>query len=391
MTDRHVLKMVKLTTELIVKQGPGHNKRRADESSVHYLSRITHLQFPSRGIDSVDIIPACRHLTVIYLYDNALTKIENLNFAENLTHLYLQNNRLQKLENLDFCPKLQKLYLGGNQLRVLEGLDKCVNLTELYVENQHLPEGEKLVFEPRTIQALAKILQVLNVSGNNLDSLVELSVLVYLEELTASNNNLQNLRELVQLLSIWPKLKRLDTNRNPICLKARYRERLIVVSTTLGMPNNQIRSKIFIVILSFTCLEVLDGKPITENSRRFLVNWKASREAQQKRETTMPDMNDLSGDFQSSHINGGDSNGINDYHRNSLKPDNIPLVKKGLFPMALVENAQRKLTATTRNEKFSALFTSGTLPSSGTHHPPLSSNRLHTVTFVEPSTKSLLK
>jgi protein phosphatase 1 regulatory subunit 42 len=87
-----------------------------------------------------------------------LTKIENLNFAENLTHLYLQNNRIHKLENLDCCLKLQKLYLGGNHIQVLEGLDRCIHLTEIYVENQRLPEGEKLVFEPRTLQCLSGVL-----------------------------------------------------------------------------------------------------------------------------------------------------------------------------------------------------------------------------------------
>lgn len=87
-----------------------------------------------------------------------LTKIENFNFAENLTHLYLQNNRIQKLENLDCCAKLQKLYISNNQIQVLEGLDKCSNLTEIYAENQRLPEGEKLVFEPRTLQCLSNVL-----------------------------------------------------------------------------------------------------------------------------------------------------------------------------------------------------------------------------------------
>ena len=64
--------------------------------------------------------------------------------------------------------------------------------------------------------------------------MVELSCLEKLQELTASNNNLENLREFVQLLSIWSRLKRLDTSRNPMCSKARYRERLIVASTQLG-------------------------------------------------------------------------------------------------------------------------------------------------------------
>ena len=45
--------MVKLTADLIAKQTPGHNKRRADETVEHYLSRLTHLPFQNRGIDSI--------------------------------------------------------------------------------------------------------------------------------------------------------------------------------------------------------------------------------------------------------------------------------------------------------------------------------------------------
>lgn len=45
--------MVKLTGDLIAKQTPGHNKRRADESVEHYLSRLTHLPFQNRSIDSI--------------------------------------------------------------------------------------------------------------------------------------------------------------------------------------------------------------------------------------------------------------------------------------------------------------------------------------------------
>ncbi|CAF3507272.1 unnamed protein product [Rotaria socialis] len=345
--------MVKLTADLIAKQALGHNKRRADESVEHYLSRLTHLPFQNRGIDSIDPIPPCRQLTVIYLYDNTLSKLENFNFAENLTHLYLQNNRLQKLEHFDGCPKLQKLYLGGNQIQVIEGLDRCMNLKEIYIENQRLPEGEKLVFDPRTLQCLARVLENINVSGNNLDSLVELSCLEKLEELTASNNNLENLRELIQLLSVWPRLKRLDTSRNPMCTKARYRERLIVVSTAL---------------------EMLDGKQITDNSRQFLMSWKASREAQQIREKSKADLYEGSGDY----TNNGN------YRRSIVKAD-LGLVKKGQFPMALVENAHRKMTP--RTNKFSGFFASNSFhnPEPNTSHPnPI-------ITFQDPSTQTFFK
>lgn len=103
-------------------------------------------------------------MTVIYLYENFLTKIENLNFAENLTHLYLQNNRLNKLENLNCLTKLKKLYLAGNQIQLLEGLEQCRELTDVHIENQRLAEGEKLLFDPRTIESLA------NVLGNSIRS-----------------------------------------------------------------------------------------------------------------------------------------------------------------------------------------------------------------------------
>ena len=47
--------MVKLTADLIARQVPGHNKRRADETVEHYLSRLTHLPFQNRAIDSIVI------------------------------------------------------------------------------------------------------------------------------------------------------------------------------------------------------------------------------------------------------------------------------------------------------------------------------------------------
>ena len=46
-------------------------------------------------------------------------------------------------------------YLGGNCITVLEGLDKLENLQELHIENQRLPPGEKLLFDPRTIRSLS--------------------------------------------------------------------------------------------------------------------------------------------------------------------------------------------------------------------------------------------
>lgn len=46
-------------------------------------------------------------------------------------------------------------YLGSNAITVVEGLERLENLRELHIEKQTLPPGEKLLFEPRSLQALA--------------------------------------------------------------------------------------------------------------------------------------------------------------------------------------------------------------------------------------------
>jgi protein phosphatase 1 regulatory subunit 42 len=100
-------------------------------------------------------------------------------------------------------------------------------------------------------------IKVLNVSGNNLDSLSELGSLVNLEQLLASNNNLADMKEMSFLFKCWPRLWKLELNGNLLCLKNKYRERIIILA-----PN----------------LESLDGKEIQEMSRQFLQNWKNSKE-----------------------------------------------------------------------------------------------------------------
>ena len=46
-------------------------------------------------------------------------------------------------------------YLSDNGISVVEGLEECRQLTELHVAHQRLSEGEKLLFDPRTLQAIA--------------------------------------------------------------------------------------------------------------------------------------------------------------------------------------------------------------------------------------------
>nr|XP_044999816.1 protein phosphatase 1 regulatory subunit 42 isoform X3 [Jaculus jaculus] len=209
--------MVRLTLELITKNS--NLKLRKEETIAHCLKKITHINFSHKSIDSIDDLSPCKSLTVLYLYDNHISDITNLNYATNLTHLYLQNNCISCIDNLRSLKKLEKLYLGGNCIAVIEGLEGLEELRELHVESQKLPLGEKLLFDPRTLHSLA---------------------------------------DLEFLLNKLMKLSKMDLSGNPVCLKPKYRDRLILGSKSL---------------------EFLDGKEIKNMERQFLMNWKACKDA----------------------------------------------------------------------------------------------------------------
>jgi len=46
-------------------------------------------------------------------------------------------------------------YLGGNSIVVLESLEAMLQLQELHLENQQLSCGEKLLFDVRSLHAVA--------------------------------------------------------------------------------------------------------------------------------------------------------------------------------------------------------------------------------------------
>ncbi|KAM6971306.1 protein phosphatase 1 regulatory subunit 42 isoform 2-T2 [Tautogolabrus adspersus] len=249
--------MVRLTLDLIAKS-KNHFKKKRGLSFPEYLKALTHLHFSGKNIEDIGDISMCRNLTVLYLYDNQITHICNLDFASNLTHLYMQNNNITQIDNLFTLQKLSKLYLGGNRITVVEGLGKLCALEELHLENQRLAPGEKLSLDPRTLLSLAESLRVLNINNNNIDDIKGLTVLKELMHFSAADNKLHKMEELEEVFDRWHQLTRMDLSGNPVCKKAKYRDRLITVCTSL---------------------EVLDGREINELTRQFLINWKASKEA----------------------------------------------------------------------------------------------------------------
>lgn len=103
-------------------------------------------------------------------------------------------------------------------------------------------------------------LQVLNVSGNNLDSLEDLECLKFLTQFMANDNQLSDIKELGQVFEAWYHLWRLDLMGNPVCHKAKYRDRLILIARNLGellgIGCSVASEMLEDIILSYTCFPV---------------------------------------------------------------------------------------------------------------------------------------
>lgn len=276
--------MVKLTMELIAKgsmmggmggegrsfgslpspkgsgSGGGGNSQASNEQS--YLKKLTHLYLQDKNIEEISGLSTCKNLLVLYLYDNKLTTVPYLGFAKSLTHLYLQNNAIERMTNFRELKSLTKLYIGGNHIIVIEGIEACEKLKELHVEQQQLPPGEKIIFDPRSLRGIADSLEVLNASGDRLESLDELTPLLHLRHLMANDNFLESTNEVADVLSRFNILEKAELLGNPCVSKARYRERVVE-----------------------TCplLQSLDGKEITTTTRRFVTSL-ATRRRDAKKE-----------------------------------------------------------------------------------------------------------
>ena len=82
--------------------------------------------------------------------------------------------------------------------------------------------------------SLQSTLQVLNISGNAMDSIRDIENLRNLYQLNVSDNLLNDMKELAHVIGGMFKLWRLDVFGNPLCHKAKYRDRVIVMAKNLG-------------------------------------------------------------------------------------------------------------------------------------------------------------
>lgn len=172
---------------------------------------------------------SCTNVKVLYLYDNHIERIENLDFAGNLQYLQLQNNMISEVPPLSM-PLLTKLYLDDNRIRYLSGLEKCTNLEELHIANQSLPEHVPLQFDTSSLAAICRTLMTLEISGTGIEILIPFTVLRNLRKLFCANNRIIKIDEIKAMVALRH-LTEANFKGNPCCSSIRYRDHAISASS----------------------------------------------------------------------------------------------------------------------------------------------------------------
>lgn len=225
-------------------------ERRFDEPDKSLLARLLTVSCNELNITGIGDLSALHNLVKLYVRDNLVRNLINIETARRLTHLYIINNEITELDTVTKLSNLEKLYAGRNRIQVIEGLKNMENLVELHIENQKLFRGEKMHVEPESLSALQS-LQVLNISNNGIDRLDFCASLSSLCVLRCEDNTIEHLAHLTALKEC-PKLQKVYLSGNPIAKENRYR---------------------YHVILNVTKICTLDEKEIHKNEVNFIRNW----------------------------------------------------------------------------------------------------------------------
>ncbi|KAL0116700.1 hypothetical protein PUN28_009959 [Cardiocondyla obscurior] len=108
--------MVKITFELI---------RKRSEHNEGEISTLEEIALHQENIDKIQLIDRhCRHLKILLLQNNLISKIENLSMLKRLEYLNLALNNIEVIENLEGLENLKKLDLTINFIGNLQSVKK---------------------------------------------------------------------------------------------------------------------------------------------------------------------------------------------------------------------------------------------------------------------------
>ena len=89
--------------------------RRRAEHNEGMVGNLEEIALHQQEIEKIEALgQICRHLKIIYMQNNLVSKLQNLHRLKELEYLNMALNNVTKIENLQRCESLQKLDLTMN-------------------------------------------------------------------------------------------------------------------------------------------------------------------------------------------------------------------------------------------------------------------------------------
>ena len=107
--------------------------RKRAEHNDGILSTLEEISLHQENIERIENLEYyCRHIKILYLQDNIIEKLENLDKLKELEYLNLAVNSITKIENLEKCESLNKLDLTMNFVDIENLKESCDCLSKVY-------------------------------------------------------------------------------------------------------------------------------------------------------------------------------------------------------------------------------------------------------------------
>lgn len=201
-----------------------------------------------RKIGFVEQTKCFVNLRHLYLNNNKLQKIENMNFP-NLKILELSNNFIKKIENLDMCSKLETLNLEKNLICRLENLKENILLECLNIRKQVLTQFQRFEIVCDSLYS-SNIVSSLQLDYCNIYNPSDLIFFKKLKILRLNNNKIFESAHLINALNNLTELETLSISNNPFIDE-----------------NKSVRD---IIVLNCPNLQDLDGKTVSNNEKLYI-------------------------------------------------------------------------------------------------------------------------
>ena len=172
-----------------------------DIAGIDKFASLEELIINNNQISSINVLYTLKGLTYLDLSHNCITNINGINVLTELKHLDLYDNIIRDLNGLENMSNLEYLNLGDNnevntsEITNIQKLSTLPNLTYFNFSRNNTPEIINYVNSMLNIVSL-------NIQGNNISNIVNLSNLTNIKELYLNSNSITDISSLASLVNM---------------------------------------------------------------------------------------------------------------------------------------------------------------------------------------------